>query len=555
MKLLLLKILLQRRARDEGFTLPIVIALGLIMTLLGLVNIISASEENLNAISRNSSTDALAVAEIGVARYRELLDTNRVLALYNVYTNDANVSINRWTGVGGVTGAANTYGIDSVCSTDVANFADRTAWHDVILSEANARTDFNRDGDRVDTVNMGQYRLVSYVYDIDGNLDNEDARSITIGATNLWVANFSQIDDGRNDDDNVTFNDTTVARYNPRGVLTVQGRTEPNGAVSQIEVEIPIKINQQDMNNLAPALWIGSGNVGSLGNLTIADGADADTISDTNIVVTSRAIPDTPGTPGTPGCADPADQLNFRTGVTNRIISDPRTVPTIQPIIDIINFAKTDGGNQTNSGPISDLLGRPASSSTPDRPYARQTDNSTFVDYDPANPTADWDCKNIRECRYYYDLPSGTSINTDTETDGIAKTTLYIDGTLNINEDIGSGISSNYLEIYVNPDSASSDITINSGGAGNTVKIDALIHAPGSTLTVIGTGNVEINGSVWVNDFINTDGAAVTIDPDFTSTSSTASDRSYEFYTTTSTRIPRPLTSSPTDWKTQEATP
>ena len=71
MKLLLLRVLLQRRAQDEGFTLPMVIALGLVMLLLGAVNITSANEENLNAIIKNSRSDALAIAEVGVARYRE----------------------------------------------------------------------------------------------------------------------------------------------------------------------------------------------------------------------------------------------------------------------------------------------------------------------------------------------------------------------------------------------------------------------------------------------------------------------------------------------------
>ena len=553
MKLFILKILLQRRARDEGFTLPIVIALGLMMTLLGLVNIISASEENLNAISKNSSTDALAVAEIGVARYRELLDNNRVLALYNVYTNPvsltvgantipANSNINRWTGTNALTGATNIYGINNVCSANVATFADRTAWHDVILSETNAGADFNRDGDQTDEVNMGQYRLVSYIYDIDGDLTNEDARQITIGATNPWVANFSQSDDSVNTTDDVAFNDVT---YNPRGILTVQGRTEPNGAVSQIEVEIPIRINQQDMNNLSPALWIGSGNISSLGsNLTIEDN-DGDNISDTRIVVTDNAIS------GTPGCADPPDNLNILTGVRNRIISDPRSIPNIQSVIDTINFAQTDGGNQTNNAiPADGILGRPASSSiNAALPYVRQTDGSTFVDYDPANPTADWDCKNISDCRYYYNFPADLAIASAIETDGIAKVTLYVAGDLTISDDIGSSISSSYLEIYVGGD-------VNITSAAGTLDINALIHAPNGTLTInAGAGAINFNGSVWVNNFINNGLGAVTFDPDFTSTSSTVSDRSYEFYTTTSNRIPRPLTASPTDWRTEQATP
>ena len=531
MKLLLLKTLLQRRERDEGFTLPIVIALGLIMTLLGLVNIISASEENLTAIAKNSSSDSLAVAEIGVARYRELLDTNRILALYN---------LNRWTGVG----ANNVFGIDNVCSADIATFADTTNWHDVILSEANAGADFNRDGDQTDTVNMGQYRLVSYIYDIDGDLTNEDARVLNPGAlpaNQIRIANFSQTDDKANTDDDFAFNDTAYDPvtspngYNPKGILTVQGRTEDGGAMSQIEVEIPIRINQQDMNNLAPALWIGDGDTSNLGNLELPDGIDADTLSDTNIVVTAP----TDGT--TAGCADPADDGN------NVIISDPRSIPPIQSVVDTITTAQTDNGDQTNST-ITSRLGRPADSTT-DKPYVKSSDGNSFVDYANKDSAGNWDCSNIRDCRYYYDLGS-TTIDTDVETDGIARVTLYIDGDLTINNgaDIGSSISSSYLEIYV-----TGNVTINT--AGDPTVISALIHAPTGTLTINNSGNVTFNGSVWVNTFVNNTTGTVTIDPDNTSSSSDDDDRSYEFYTTTSSRIPRPLTASPTDWKTEEVTP
>ncbi|MEL7409381.1 MAG: hypothetical protein AAFN00_20950, partial [Cyanobacteria bacterium J06558_2] len=83
MKLLLLKFLWQSRAKEEGYVLPMVMAIGLVMVLLGLVNMTSANEENINAITKNSRSDALAIAEIGIAQYRELLNRNRVLTVYN----------------------------------------------------------------------------------------------------------------------------------------------------------------------------------------------------------------------------------------------------------------------------------------------------------------------------------------------------------------------------------------------------------------------------------------------------------------------------------------
>ena len=66
MKLLLLKILFKRRARDEGMVIPVVIAFGLIMALLGTFSIVQSSEENLGAITDNSNAKALAAAEAGI---------------------------------------------------------------------------------------------------------------------------------------------------------------------------------------------------------------------------------------------------------------------------------------------------------------------------------------------------------------------------------------------------------------------------------------------------------------------------------------------------------
>ena len=539
MKLLLLKVLLQRRAKDAGFTLPVVIALGLIMTLLGLVNIISANEENLTATTTNSRNDSLAIAEIGIARYRELLDRNRILALYNVYTDKDGNRVDRWTGTDATSnafGSENVFGVNDVCSNDLATFSNRNTWHDVILKEADAGVDFNRDGDTSDEPNMGQYRLVSYVYDIDGDLETEDVRTIAVDGTNTLFSNFSQTydeaDDERDSDltDNVAFNDTD---YNPRGVLTVQGRTPEGGALSQIEVEIPIRLNQEDMDNLAPALWIGDGNISNLGNLLIADGSDADTFSDTNIVVSA------PTTSGVAGCgnADPDDTDQ------NVIVSDPRSIPPIQFVKNTIETAKSDNGNQVNST-LTPILGRPASLG--DKPYVPSADGNSFVDYASRDSvTGDWDCEDIEDCRYYYEPPAPVTIGVDTQTDGVAKVTLYVDGDLNINADIGSSISSNYLEIYVE-----GNITIDA--TGRDIEIDALIHAPNSKLSITGGGDVEINGSVWVNEFENNTTGNVTIAPDNTDMSSSITDRSYKFYTSTLDRVARPITGSPTNWQTEE---
>ena len=494
MKLLLLKILLQRRARDEGFTLPMVIALGLVMLLLGVVSITTANEENLTAITQNSRSDALAVAEVGVARYRELLDRNRVLTLYDS---------SAW---GTQTQVCN-YNISSLLTAQ--NLVDTQ--------------DLDNDGDTNDII--GNYSLVSYVYS--------------------GASNFNQTDDTANSD--------------AKGILKVKGTT-PDGGVAQIETEIPIRINLADMTNLAPALWIGS-NTPNLGNLTIGNG---------NVVI--QDLPVTTGANKRNGCRDFSDDDisdgSQKLATANRpVISDSRSIPSIQKIIDNVASART-----ALTKPL------PSTINTPIASTGQLLFGATF--HDPYNPDANnTNCSNIKLCRYYYEfgsttldltslpVPTSTLVDTDLLTDGIARTTLLLKQPLTIkatntaitgkNVKIGStspaANDSNTFEIYVN---GNNNITIDAA-SGRTVTINGFIHAPRSTLTITGSGTVNINGSVWVNDFVNTNTGTVNISPDTISREPTldnpaTSGKGYEFYSTTARRTARPITGSPTNWKTEK---
>ncbi len=521
MKLLLLKTLLQRRARDEGFTLPMVIALGLVMLLLAAVSITTANEENLTAITQNSRSDALAVAEVGVARYRELLDRNRVLTLY-----DSKLGSEQW--------AART----DVCEDDITSFVSGATPQDIKDSQ-----DLDNDGDTDEII--GSFSLVSYVYS--------------------GASDFNQTDDTANSD--------------AKGILKVKGAT-PDGGVAQIETEIPIRINLADMTNLAPALWVGNSGITAtnLGNLTIGNG---------NIVIKDQAIP---GTGGRNGCRNFADtdttdgSQNLASSITfpvpptttpptprGTVISDSRDLPPITKITTDKNAAKT-------------LLTTQRAAATPAKANPNTINPLPTVSsgqmifgttsHDPFNPDANnTNCSNIKLCRYYYEFGSTTSDltsdptltstikNTDLLTDGIARTTLVLNQPLTINaaaRDVKIGSTSpvandsNGFEIYVN---GNNNITIDVA-SGRTVTINGFIHARQSTLTITGSGTVNINGSVWVNDFVNTT-ATVNISPDTISREATTDNPStlvkgYEFYSTTSRRTARPITGSPTNWKTEQ---
>jgi Tfp pilus assembly protein PilX len=497
MKLLLLKSLLQRRARDEGFTLPMVIALGLIMLLLGAVSMTTANEENITAIAQNSRSDALAIAEVGVARYRELLDRNRTLGVYDS---------GEWS--------ART----EICNSNIVNFLPGVS-NTVNLAEDGQV--LNNDGDSTDSFTIGTYSLVSYEY------TNDSTPSITSGTLNLT---------------------SDAANNNARGILRVKG-TAPDGSEAQIQVEIPVRINPDDMTNLAPALWIGDKTVSAadLGTLTIGNNG--------KVVIKDQAI--TTGTTAD-GCRNFSDNSTsdgsqkLTTAGILSVISDNRELPSIQKIIDDVAAAALVTGDQTNDLPTTPSGGAFTFGSTTADPYKQPESPNTF--------SVSNDCKNIKSCRYYYDPPANPNTLTyddvDVLTDGIAKTTLLLRQDLLIkatNKNVKVGSSSNFgssdaFEIYV--EGSGNDITIDAA-SGKTIDIRGFIHAPQSTLTITGTGTVNINGSVWVNDFVNST-ATVNISPDNIKTSSTAGDKSYKFYSTTPSRTPKPLTGSPTNWKTEE---
>ncbi len=80
---LIFKTLLKLRPNDEGFAIPIVMALGLLMTFIGILGMFKSNEEEIAAISQRNRTKALAAAEKGINDYRLLLDRNKRLALYD----------------------------------------------------------------------------------------------------------------------------------------------------------------------------------------------------------------------------------------------------------------------------------------------------------------------------------------------------------------------------------------------------------------------------------------------------------------------------------------
>ena len=518
MKLLLLKILLQRRARDEGFTLPMVIAVGLIMILLGAVNILSAGEENLNAISDNQKNEALAIAEIGVTRYRELLDRNRMLT---VYSSDS------WSS------------LTNTCNTNsyIADFANTSTWHTV------------EDG----TGDIGQYRLVSYIYDIDDSRDADD---------NLLSDNNNQFapnDDNLNDTDSFDFNDTGDT-YDPKGILTIKSQAA-DGSEAQVQVEIPIRINEGDMDNLRPALWIGNRNATDFGNLKLGIDDDLGEKEDGNIVLTQPATVTGGGITAADGCTDPAnigagtvDPITKLPSTTN-VISDPRPLPSI---VDPDNLDELDP-LEKNFITFSDISSNNIPS-LPDKPRPLFDSASQEMLLGIRNyPALHKEWKEQTWARgqstkyYFYQIPG---LNIDGEkliSDGSARVVLYVDGDISLTNrailDAGGRYASSILlEIYGTSNTQNITFTPN----GNTIDVTALIHAPNATVKVEGaSGKVNIKGAVWVKDWDDNSGGAVevTITPD---NAGFGSRKSFDYYLGTDNTAAKPITDAPTNWVVQE---
>ncbi|MDJ0901165.1 MAG: hypothetical protein QNJ55_20385 [Xenococcus sp. MO_188.B8] len=516
MKFLLFKILLLHRTRDRGFTLPMVIGIGLIMVLLSSVGLLQSSEENLIAISKEQSSTSLAMAELGIARYRELLNNNRVLAIYSLDNPDWG-----WTN----TDISNqTCDVISDDPGGWANNTDQDGWRDITLTlnENVYGADLNFDGDQIDTISepIGSYRLVNYIYDNDDDIDpaNDDTDTDEDGI-------FDQTSDAANPDE-------------PKGILTVQGRDNSDGSIAQIQVDIPIGVNTEDLNTLDPGIWIHQSDEAAInfGTITFTSG---------NLVLYRAA-----GVTADVRCADFTPPGTVTGTADTEFIRDPRDLPPLvelpdppSPLVpeDKINILESDGG-----GGFDDIAG-----------------DGRFIFFNPGvddkgelilGTLAAGEITNSDDAgtgytgddRYYYfvgadlDNPSDLTINDGQSiiTDGEAEVIIYVDGDLNINgevkiENSSDSASSRYLEIHV-----TGDVNITSS---DTVEIKGLIHAPDGTVNITGSPTIELTGSIWAEDWDGANGNVI------------VDSSEYEYYSITPERTPRPLTYEPTGWEQQEA--
>ena len=496
MKFLLLKTLLLRPRRDEGFTLPMVIAIGMVMVLLSAVNLVQSGEENLIAISQEGSSDALAMAELGVSRYRDLLINNRVLAINN---------LDRWTDpVNNILSQVCTTGIDGT-----NGWADNTnsGWRNV---DVNGNT-------------IGSYRIVQYEYDRDGNTGDGNNDGIIDD-----VDDFDQVNDSNNDAITPLDGESDAV-----GILTVQGRDRID-SIAQLQVTIPLGVNTQDLEDLNPAIWIqqNSDPAPHINNFGKVD------VNGANVVLSRPS--------GSGDCDDPSD-LN-----SNNTISDPRELPPIidQTTISTLTSRSLDSQLDQNTGTginyydssnnkiiLGTTLDDKGSKS------ALHTDGFYYYSTGAGNLILDPGEAIIADGNKKVILHIGGNLVIDTGNSG--DRTRIVNSTHRTENDLNATIQqinnltppdiARYLEIHVEK-----DVTISGSGE---LFLTGLLRV-GGKVNITGSSSTHIIGAIWANDWNNNGNGTVNVNID---------NDSYKYYTITPNRTPAPLTYRPSGWERQEA--
>jgi hypothetical protein len=157
-----IKTLLLSRSPERGAVLPVLLGLGLIMTVAGLTTVISSQNDEVTATAQQSSAKSLSIAEAGVARVQDLINNLRVLS-----TED----LGSWK---------TTYdGLDfASCAT---SGTVNNAVNDYVDSSGNGKW-MNVTG--------GRFKIVSYTYDSGtstGTLEIEGEATGTNAETKLEV--------------------------------------------------------------------------------------------------------------------------------------------------------------------------------------------------------------------------------------------------------------------------------------------------------------------------------------------------------------------------------
>lgn len=239
----------QKTQKEAGFTIPLVLGFGLFMLAIGIASIRLSSDSEVNSLVQTKTKQAVGAAELGVARFQEILSASdhRVLAVYtdcvgtrvdndgdsfpefcpDGIAGDTSISWQNPTAIPGLIRNPLSCTPENVTGALPTEITAPVQWQDIDNSST------------IDT-SKGQFRLISYTY---------TPTVIANGATSLPG----------------------------NALLTLEGRTEQaaagatiadkaiNTSTSQIQVNIPILEDTEFLVGGFPALWASAGNDSSIG--------------------------------------------------------------------------------------------------------------------------------------------------------------------------------------------------------------------------------------------------------------------------------------------------
>lgn len=221
-----------RRAssEQEGFAIPAVIGIGLIIILAGTTMLIRSREDQIQASAQKATLRGISAAETGISQVQAFLNQNRVVAKYDFADwKQASSKISEIT---------NSCNSSSVIASTQQFAKERSEWVNIDQNDSS----------------KGQYRIVDYVYSpnpANPKLDNPNYRS----APGVGVL-------------------TVEGRVNQVGGKNEQAKPDVNTSTTRLQVTIPVVA--KELNQIpTPGLWIKigvpSGNQSVRGNLITND--------------------------------------------------------------------------------------------------------------------------------------------------------------------------------------------------------------------------------------------------------------------------------------------
>lgn len=239
---------LNGKNKEKGNTLIIAISLGLIVLLATSVSLINSSKEKTNVQAGEFTKQAIAVAELGITRVHNFLAKNSKVAEF---------PLDQWASQAGTMQLQGTFTnssttTNSTCSTLTSSGGGGTTTAtlvdtfktsgDTVVNNATTTADFQKGG----------FKVTNYT---------------------LADANFNPVT-------SVDANSVSVGQTYGHGILTVQGKINPNATsltnlftsnprTSQTKVEVAIPLKKAITNVSLPGVWISDQQIASPTNSVI----------------------------------------------------------------------------------------------------------------------------------------------------------------------------------------------------------------------------------------------------------------------------------------------